>query len=84
MTGQLRLYPTRRQPNVQRAQRRAAALFPRSKGFQSAYLKGWRARVAKAGLDACPYNRHLYNADGTGTWAWAWRSAWMMGYLEGG
>lgn len=79
MTAALRLHKVRRQPNVQRAQGRARRLYATSKGFQAAYVKGWRARRAKLSAGACPYDR----VRGTGTWTFAWRAAWMQGWIEG-
>lgn len=77
------LFPVVRQRTVQAAQRRARRLWPTSKGFQGAYVKGWRARRAGLPADACPYNRRTHSAGGTGTWTWAWRDAWTQGWIEG-
>lgn len=77
------LFEIRKQANIQNAQRRARRLWPTSKGFQGAYLKGWRARQAGLPADACPYDRHLYGGTGNGSWAWAWRNAWIQGHEEG-
>jgi ribosome modulation factor len=58
-----------------RAQQRALRLYPRSKGFRSAYLAGARAALAGRPVDACPYRR-----DPGKTWRQAYRLAWMRGY----
>lgn len=81
---ELRLFKVVRQPNVQKASRRAARLWPTSKGFQAAYLKGWRARRTGLGVGACPYDRKLHQPGGGGTWTYAWRAVWHQGWYEGG
>jgi ribosome modulation factor len=57
---------------VARARGRARRLYPKSKGFQGAYLKGVRAALGGSSIDSCPYRR----GDG---WR-AWRRAWLGGY----
>lgn len=51
---------------------RARRLYPLSAGFQGAYKKGARARVAGNLASTCPYK-------GTGGWT-AWRRAWLRGF----
>lgn len=62
---------------IEDAQRRARKLYPRSKGFRGAYLKGARAALRGAPESACPYPD-----DPAKTWRQAWRLAWMRGYLS--
>lgn len=59
------------------ADRRARRLYPRSSGFQGAYVAGWRAARAGKTSAACPYP-----ADPAKTWRKAWRLAWMRGHLS--
>lgn len=62
---------------LQDAQARARRLYPRSKGFRSAYLAGWRAARNGSTSRACPYQD-----DPKKTWRKAWRLAWMRGHLS--
>lgn len=57
------------------AAQRARRLYPRSKSFQGAYLKGVRAAERGHGESACPYK-----PDPTKTWRKAYRNAWLRGY----
>lgn len=61
------------------ARRRARRLYPRSKGFQGAYVKGYSARSRGQPSSTCPYND-----DPTKTWRKAWRLAWMRGFQSFG
>lgn len=79
----IRLFKVRRQTTVQAATARARRLYPKSKGFQTVYLKGWRARRAKLPASACPYDRKLTGPAGNATWTYAWRTVWMTGWQEG-
>lgn len=55
-----------------RARQRARRLYPRSAGFQGAYLRGVEAALAGRPVDTCPYRRKA---------GWqAWRRAWLRGY----
>lgn len=57
------------------ARRRAANLYPRSKSFQGAYVKGARARLAGRPIDSCPYA-----FDREKTWRGTFRAAWIHGW----
>lgn len=57
---------------LERAQTRARRIYPRSSGFQGAYVKGAQAALAGRSRDACPYRNRR---------GWiAWRRAWLSGY----
>lgn len=58
------------------AARRAAELYPRSRGFRGAYLRGWHSGRAGRPVEACPYRR------GHG-WASVWAQAWLRGWSAG-
>lgn len=61
--------------NADRALRRALRLYPRSKGFRTAYLNGHAAAAAGRSRDSCPYK-----LDGKKTWSLAYRRAWLAGF----
>lgn len=52
---------------------RAQRLYPRSKPFQGAYMKGVRAAINELPSSSCPYKP-------TATWARTFRKAWLRGY----
>lgn len=60
---------------VVRARERARRLYPRSTGFQGAYVKGARSALRGENSTACPYKD-----DPKKTWRKAWRLAWMRGH----
>jgi hypothetical protein len=72
-----------RQPTIQHAQARARRLWPRNRAFQAVYVRGWRARRAKVGAGACPYDTKLHGKAGNATWALVFRKVWMEGWLDG-
>lgn len=60
---------------LDRARLRARRLYPRSKSYQSVYVKGARAAVGGGQESACPYK-----PDPLKTWARAYRTAWLRGF----
>lgn len=58
--------------SIQMAEARARRLYPRSSGFQGAYVKGARAAIAGRTASTCPYKS-------AGGWT-AWRRAWLRGF----
>jgi ribosome modulation factor len=60
---------------IARAEQRARKLYPRSKGFRGAYVKGACAALAGRTSVACPYPERPSK-----TWGRAWRLAWMRGH----
>lgn len=58
-----------------RARAMAKRLYPRSKNFQGAFVKGASAARAGHPESACPYAR-----DPAKTWRLAYRKAWMRGH----
>lgn len=61
-------------PTVTRAWVRARRLYPRSSGFQRAYVRGVQAALAGRPPDVCPYRSR-------GGWK-AWRAAWLHGHAS--
>lgn len=61
--------------DLDRAMARARRLYPRSKHFRNAYMKGVRAALVGLSENACPYKR-----DPAKTWLAAYRAAWLRGY----
>lgn len=62
-------------PELGAARERARQVYPRSAGFQGAYLAGAAAALAARPVDSCPYLRTK-----TASWRHAWRQAWLRGY----
>lgn len=59
--------------------RHARKAYPASKGFQTAFIKGWYARLVGKSRDTNPYKGRAKNRTG-GTFTFAWRAAWLRGY----
>ena len=64
------------------ARREATRRWPRSVGFQEAFLAGYRARRAGRGPDACPYVGGPRSRTRRG-WRVVWRGVWLEGYQAG-
>jgi ribosome modulation factor len=64
------------------ARRYAARRWPRSIGFQEAFLAGYRARRARRSIDACPYATGDRRRARSG-WRPIWRSVWIEGWRAG-
>jgi hypothetical protein len=61
-----------------RARERALRLYPRSRGFRGAYVRGAHAHLSGYTIAACPYRREREPT----TWRSAWRAAWIRGWLS--
>lgn len=64
------------------ASRYARRRWPRSVGFQSAYLDGFRAGRDGRPPDVCPYRRRTRARRARG-WRLVWRSVWLEGWASG-
>jgi hypothetical protein len=63
---------------------RAVQLYE-SRGFRTAFMRGYHARRAGRRVEACPYKGGGYERTGrrlrkNTSWAWAWRAAWIAGW----
>jgi ribosome modulation factor len=66
------------------AQREAERRYPRSQGFQAAFVNGWQFRHAGRPIDACPYASGLRRRANRKGWSPAWREAWIGGWQSAG
>jgi ribosome modulation factor len=66
----------------QQAMTRAAEVYPTSRGFRAAYMKGWRAARTGQSVDSCPYTVRVRIGTDAG-WRPAWAAAWTRGYTAG-
>lgn len=60
---------------LSRAARNARKQYPKSTAFQSAYMKGVRAKLNGLQESDCPYS-----PDPKKTWRRAYRAAWLRGF----